>query len=503
MESVLKIFLAFLTPIFAHVDIEVFNANPVHIQWGQYAQECEYMVGIYKLKDSKEELIYTSDWLLNNYLDIEIDEEGSYLWKVYIKEAGKRCSSNEYQCFNMESGYFDLYLTQEQPVTDINPRIEEGVHISRDIQEDIWEEEVLGISTEKYIAKKEFLEEEKEIGGSEENKKPKERETPQERNYCKYKYDIKKKLFTLLECSIDHPNITSSTYYTYNNQKIVNSKGTYRDSITVYIDSFICSDFDILDSKTWFKCNEVVTDTDNYQVNLSHEVYFLKEKIVSPTSYIFRYDYFEISTLVKELPTDLIFKGYFSINHRNQWLDQELAFKKSTTFEEIKDVSNGIYSFPFSKIVYVNQWHGCTVYQCPHKGIDFASVRENIYASDSGTVVARGYDNFGGECNSGGNYLVVKYNSGHHMAYMHLEKIYVQNGQGVKKGDLIALSGNSGAHNCQPLGHHLHFELREARAQSTHIDPVPFIDIDWNLVKTNKRDVYPGRLSGDNPHPTF
>lgn len=498
MESVLKIFLAFLTPIFAHTDIEVFNANPVHIQWGQYAQDYEYILGIYKLKDSKEELIYTSEWLLDNYLDIEIEEEGSYLWKVYVKEMGKRCSSNEYQCFNMESGYFDLYFPQEKPSTDI----EEDIPIEEIIKQEkiigITEKEVLGTSTKEYIAKKEFLEEERKV---EENIE--EKEISQESNYCKYKYDIKKKIFSLVECNIDHPKISSSTYHAYNNQKIVNSKGTYRDTVTVYIDNFVCSDFDILNNKTWFRCNQVVTGTDKYQVKLNHEVYFLNEKIIPPTSYIFRNDYFEISTLLKDLPTDLIFKGYFSINHKNQWLDQELAFKKSTAFEEIKDVSNGIYSFPFSKIIYVNQWHGCTAYQCPHKGIDFASVKENIYASGTGTVVANGYDNWGGECNSGGNYLVISYDNGHHMAYMHLEKAYVQNGQSVRKGDLIALSGNSGAHNCQPLGHHLHFELRETRSQSSHIDPVPFIDINWNLVKTNKKDVFPGRLSGDNPHPKF
>jgi murein DD-endopeptidase MepM/ murein hydrolase activator NlpD len=86
---------------------------------------------------------------------------------------------------------------------------------------------------------------------------------------------------------------------------------------------------------------------------------------------------------------------------------------------------------------------------------------------------------------------------------MHLENTYVKKGQRVEEGDLLALSGNTGASNCQPLGYHLHFELREKRSQSTHIDPVPFIDVNWSLVKTNKSNIYPKRLSGDNPHPSY
>jgi murein DD-endopeptidase MepM/ murein hydrolase activator NlpD len=117
--------------------------------------------------------------------------------------------------------------------------------------------------------------------------------------------------------------------------------------------------------------------------------------------------------------------------------------------------------------------------------------------------VSKGYDTYYGECRSGGNYLVVKYDSGHHIAYLHLENTLVKSNQKVKKGDLIAVSGNSGAYNCQPLGYHLHFELRKGRRQSTHIDPVPFIDINWDLVKTNMSSKYPKRLSGDNPHPKF
>jgi len=71
------------------------------------------------------------------------------------------------------------------------------------------------------------------------------------------------------------------------------------------------------------------------------------------------------------------------------WI-KEVDFRKDKNL--IRD-SKAVYSFPFSKIIYVNQWHGCTEYQCPHTGIDFASIRENIYASDDGIVAAKGREN--------------------------------------------------------------------------------------------------------------
>ena len=77
-----------------------------------------------------------------------------------------------------------------------------------------------------------------------------------------------------------------------------------------------------------------------------------------------------------------------------------MSIKGKVNFKENESKnssSSGIYNFPFSKILNVNQWHGCTAYQCPHKGIDFAAVKDNIYASDNGVVVSKGYDTYYGE----------------------------------------------------------------------------------------------------------
>jgi len=159
------------------------------------------------------------------------------------------------------------------------------------------------------------------------------------------------------------------------------------------------------------------------------------------------------------------------------------------------------FVFPFAKPVGVSQWHGYTAFQKPHTGIDFSVARENTLAIGDGRVMAKGYDTYYGPCNSGGNFLTIKHDNGMYSVYFHLEETYTDVGKRVSKGEIVAKTGNSGSWNCKPLAYHLHFELRKERSQSTHVNPVEYIEQDWNLIPTANYKQYPGRLSGDNPHP--
>ena len=87
--------------------------------------------------------------------------------------------------------------------------------------------------------------------------------------------------------------------------------------------------------------------------------------------------------------------------------------------------------------------------------------------------------------------------------YFHLDSYSVRVGSKVKVGTLIGISGNTGKWNCQSLGYHLHFETRLGRLSSSHVNPVKYINADWNFVPTLNYRVYPGRLTGENPHPNF
>ncbi|MBN1531684.1 MAG: LysM peptidoglycan-binding domain-containing M23 family metallopeptidase [Spirochaetes bacterium] len=87
-----------------------------------------------------------------------------------------------------------------------------------------------------------------------------------------------------------------------------------------------------------------------------------------------------------------------------------------------------------------------------HAGIDIACpMRTGIHAARNGRVVFSGYR---------GNYgklVILEHEHGYQSYYGHLSTIGVRPGQTVSRGDLIALSGNTG----RTTGPHLHFEVRK------------------------------------------
>ena len=161
------------------------------------------------------------------------------------------------------------------------------------------------------------------------------------------------------------------------------------------------------------------------------------------------------------------------------------------------------FAFPFKEYIGVTQWHGNTAFQKPHTGIDFGATKKEVVAIGNGEIIGKGWDNYNGECTSGGNYILVKHTNGMYSSYFHLKKISIKVGQKVKKGEVLGISGNTGSWNCQPLAYHLHFETRLGRSQSTHVNPVDYIATNWSKVLTLNYKANKGRLSGDNPHPKF
>ncbi len=100
-----------------------------------------------------------------------------------------------------------------------------------------------------------------------------------------------------------------------------------------------------------------------------------------------------------------------------------------------------------------------------HKGTDFrAKVGTPVYAMNAGTVrFTRFLRNYGYT-------VIIDHGLGLHTIYMHLSEIKVKDGQKVKKGDLIALSGESG----YVLGPHLHLTIR---INGISINPEKFMEI--------------------------
>ncbi|WP_367680185.1 murein DD-endopeptidase MepM [Candidatus Fukatsuia anoeciicola] len=86
----------------------------------------------------------------------------------------------------------------------------------------------------------------------------------------------------------------------------------------------------------------------------------------------------------------------------------------------------------------------------PHKGVDFAMpIGTPVLAVGDGYVLVA-------KCSRvAGNYVVIRHGHKYITRYMHLKKFLVEPRQKVKRGDRIALSGNTG----RSTGPHLHYEL--------------------------------------------
>ncbi|WP_327337604.1 M23 family metallopeptidase [Streptomyces sp. NBC_01324] len=106
-----------------------------------------------------------------------------------------------------------------------------------------------------------------------------------------------------------------------------------------------------------------------------------------------------------------------------------------------------------------------------HSGQDFAvPIGTKVEAAHTGTIVKAG-PNGGGDGPAYGNAIVIKHSDGRYSQYAHLSKIKVHIGEHVKKGQKIALSGNTG----NSSGPHLHFEIRNTANYGSAINPVNYL----------------------------
>ncbi|PJG84518.1 murein DD-endopeptidase MepM [Conservatibacter flavescens] len=87
----------------------------------------------------------------------------------------------------------------------------------------------------------------------------------------------------------------------------------------------------------------------------------------------------------------------------------------------------------------------------PHKGVDFSvPIGTPIIAPADGVVEKVAYQG-----NGAGRYIILRHGREYQTVYMHLSKALVKTGQNIKKGERIALSGNTG----RSTGPHLHYEF--------------------------------------------
>ncbi|MBI2357063.1 M23 family metallopeptidase [Candidatus Dojkabacteria bacterium] len=329
---------------------------------------------------------------------------------------------------------------------------------------------------------------------------------------CKYIWNATTDVVRKFVCTLDTPVIKSTKIeYRKNTGTYITTNITLPKSLEVTLEKRECSKASITNPITLFKCVEKqistrnITDSSPYidiYLNIDGKWYptFKKETSTGYTT----------SLNLSFKPKSELIQAKYLLSSSTKlkervWLDIfEMSPHSVQSSFKIIEQASPTYVFPLKTLSNVTQWHGKTAYS-NHTGIDFEAGRVPVLATSDGTVDYIGWDNSSGKCLSGGNYIKLKHSDGKYSTYLHLNSFTkgLKKGSPVKKGTVIGISGNSGMYNCEPLTNHLHFEVRKSPPLSSHINPVPLINIDWAKVKTARANIYPVRLTGDNPHPKY
>lgn len=333
------------------------------------------------------------------------------------------------------------------------------------------------------------------------------------------------KVVSRLVCDVPAPAINyMETYLAERKDSIYTEiKGVTFTNLDIKITYFHCKEPTFLDIRTFFQCIDEVTEIEIQNViNPSNSMRLIKSnnifvsKMISleRDRFFYKYTHYFADSNLSKGTFQLANYLYVNVKPKlwDNWISKYITGIKTEEFtipvvQELQ--SHKYFKFPFKGIVEVSQWHGNTAYQKPHNGIDFAVVEKAIYAPAAGEIVYRAWDSYGGKCYQGGYGLLIEHPNGMYSAYFHLKDFSdgnngtIQLNQSVTLMQRIGTTGNTGYYNCKPLGYHLHFELRTDRSSSTHTDPVPYIDINWDLIHTSNVVANPGRLTGDNPHPEY
>lgn len=100
-----------------------------------------------------------------------------------------------------------------------------------------------------------------------------------------------------------------------------------------------------------------------------------------------------------------------------------------------------------------------------HKALDIGISYQTIYAPADGYIVTAGW------VSGYGNFIMIKHSNSLYTCYGHLSSYKVSTGQTVKRGQAIAVSGNTGV----STGPHLHWEVRTSGSSADRVNPLNYI----------------------------
>jgi murein DD-endopeptidase len=126
--------------------------------------------------------------------------------------------------------------------------------------------------------------------------------------------------------------------------------------------------------------------------------------------------------------------------------------------------------------------HPITKRISPHKGVDFGMpVGTPVYSTGDGVVTRVKNHPYAGK------YIEIRHEGRYLTRYMHLSRITVKRGEKVKRGERIALSGNTG----RSTGPHLHYEIHiKGRAVNPLTAKIPLaVSVPKGKLKAFKKRV--------------
>ncbi len=107
-----------------------------------------------------------------------------------------------------------------------------------------------------------------------------------------------------------------------------------------------------------------------------------------------------------------------------------------------------------------------------HQGVDYTIPEgSRVFATADGRVKQISAHN-----STSGRTVVIDHGNGYETSYSHLAAVNVQRGQQVRRGDIIALSGNTGL----SLAPHLHYEVRH---NDIRVDPIHYFFMELSPVE--------------------
>jgi len=120
------------------------------------------------------------------------------------------------------------------------------------------------------------------------------------------------------------------------------------------------------------------------------------------------------------------------------------------------------YGMPTEERSYISRFFDPEIF---HFGIDIALKQGTPVRATADGVVIKAE-----QSSDLGYYVMLKHSSGYSTLYAHNSRLVVKQGDKVKKGDLIAYSGNLG----QSSGPHLHYAIFDQKGNP--INPLPFLE---------------------------